>query len=159
LYRIIEERRRSGEDKGDLLSMLILATDTEGGGEGLSDVQLRDEAMTIFLAGHETMANALTWTWYLLSQHSSVEAKFHHELDTVLADGRRPVASDLPRLQYVEKILTESMRLYPPVWTLGRLAIEDCTVGGRHIPKGSIVAMSQYVAHRNPKFFPDPDRF
>src|SRR6185436_20339453 len=122
IYRIIEERRASGEDRGDLLSMLLKAQDEEGDGTGMTDEQLRDEAMTIFLAGHETTANALSWTWYLLSQHPDIEAKFHGELDRVLG-GRIPTVADIPSLPYVEKIVTESMRLYPPAWIIGRRAL------------------------------------
>ncbi len=159
IYRLIQERRRSGEDAGDLLSMLILATDAEGGGERMSDEQLRDEAMTIFVAGHETVGCALTWTWYLLSQHPRVEEKLCEELDIVFADGRAPATRDLSRLPYTEKVFRETMRLYPPAWALGRVAIRDCEIGGRRIPKGSIVLMSQYVTHRDARYFPEPERF
>src|SRR5215208_1191126 len=119
IYRMIEERRKSGEDRGDLLSMLLLATDTEGDGSGMSDLQLRDEALTIFLAGHETTANALTWTWYLVSQNAQVEAKLHAEIDEVIGD-RAPRYEDLPALRYTRMVLAESMRLYPPAWAIGR---------------------------------------
>jgi len=115
IYRMIDERRHIGTDRGDLLSMLLLAQDTEGDGGGMTDLQLRDEAMTIFLAGHETTANALTWTWYLLSQHPDVEARFHAEIDSALG-GRLPTADDLPLLPYTRMVLAESMRLYPPAW-------------------------------------------
>jgi cytochrome P450 len=158
IYRIIEERRASGEDRGDLLSMLLKAQDEEGDGTGMSDEQLRDEAMTIFLAGHETTANALSWTWYLLAQHPEAEAKLHEELDEVLA-GRPPTAEDLPRLRYTEMVFAESMRLYPPAWILGRRALEDYEVGGYLIPRDSLVILSPYVMHRDPRFFPDPSRF
>ncbi|HEX8117997.1 MAG TPA: cytochrome P450, partial [Pyrinomonadaceae bacterium] len=158
IYRIIDERRASGEDRGDLLSMLLRAQDEEGGGGGMSDEQLRDEAMTIFLAGHETTANALAWTWYLLAQNPSAEAKLHEELDGVLR-GRPPAAEDLPRLRYTEMVVSESMRLYPPAWILGRRALEDYEVGGYLIPKGSLVILSPYVMQRDARFFPDPERF
>ncbi len=158
IYRIINERRASGGDRGDLLSMLIVAQDEEGDGEGMSDEQLRDEAMTIFLAGHETTANALTWTWYLLSQHAEVEAKLHAEIDAVLGE-RLPTAEDLPALRYTEMVLAESMRLYPPAWILGRRALKDYEVGGYNVPAGSIVIMSPYVMHRDERYFPDPTRF
>jgi cytochrome P450 len=118
IYRMIEDRRASGVDRGDLLSMLLFAQDTEGDGSGMSDVQLRDEAMTIFLAGHETTANALTWTWYLLAQHPDVEARFHAEIDSTLG-GRLPSADDLPSLPYTRMVLAESMRLYPPAMDPG----------------------------------------
>src|SRR5437764_1510630 len=158
IYRIIEERRRSQEDRGDLLSMLLNARDEEGDGGQMSDLQVRDEVMTLFLAGHETTANALTWTWYLLSEHPEVEAKLQEELDTVL-EGRQPTVEDVPRLRYTEMILSESMRLYPPAWAIGRLALHDCEIGGYHIPAKSLVLLSQYVTHRDARFFPDPVRF
>ncbi|MFL6332591.1 MAG: cytochrome P450 [Pyrinomonadaceae bacterium] len=158
IYRVIEERRASGEDRGDLLSMLLNAQDEEGDRTGMTDEQLRDEAMTIFLAGHETTANALAWTWYLLSQNPEAEARLHRELEEVLA-GRPPAAEDLPRLRYTEMIFTESMRLYPPAWILGRRALEDYEVGGHRIPRGALVILSPYVMHRDPRFFPDPERF
>jgi cytochrome P450 len=157
IFRIIEERRELGEDRGDLLSMLLLAQDEEEGG-GMTDLQLRDEAMTIFLAGHETTANALTWTWYLLSRHPEAEARVHAEVDATLG-GRLPGVEDLPRLAYVERVLAESMRLYPPAWIVGRRALVDYPVGGYVVPAGSIVLMSQFVTHHDARFFPDPYRF
>ena len=157
IYRIIDERRATGEDKGDLLSMLLLAQDTEGDGGGMTDTQIRDEAMTIFLAGHETTANALSWTWYLLSQHSDIEARFHREVDA-LGD-RLPQPEDLTNLPYTRMILAESMRLYPPAWAVGRRAINDFDAGGYHIPARSMVLMSQYITHRDPRFHPEPERF
>ncbi|HEX8853065.1 MAG TPA: cytochrome P450, partial [Pyrinomonadaceae bacterium] len=158
IYRIIDERRASREDHGDLLSMLLLAEDEEGSGR-MSDEQVRDEAMTLFLAGHETTANLLTWTWYLLAEHREVERRLHEELDAVLAGGRLPTPEDLPRLRYTEMLVAEVMRLYPPAWAVGRLAIRDYEVGGYVIPKGSLVLLSQYVMHRDARFFPDPERF
>ncbi|MEP6635165.1 MAG: cytochrome P450 [Acidobacteriota bacterium] len=158
IYRLIEERRRSGEDRGDLLSMLLLAQDEEGDGGQMTDVQLRDEALTIFLAGHETTSNALTWTWYLLSQNPEVEARLHEELDQTL-NGRLPNFDDVARLKYCEQVLAESMRLYPPAWALGRMAIDDYEVGGYHVPKKSLVLMSQYVMHHDERYFPDAERF
>jgi cytochrome P450 len=158
IYRMIEERRRSGEDRGDLLSMLLLAQDTEGDGGQMTDEQLRDEVMTIFLAGHETTANALTWTWYLLSQNPEVEARLHSEIDQVLG-GRLPTAEDVPQLKYTEMVLAESMRLYPPAWALGRLAITDLEIGGYVVPRKSLVLMSQFVMHRDPRYFTEPLRF
>jgi cytochrome P450 len=115
--------------------------------------------MTLFLAGHETTANLLSWTWYLLSQHAEVEAKLHAELDALLEGGRLPTIEDLPALRYTEMVVAETMRLYPPAWTVGRLAIEEHEVGGYVIPKGALVLLSQYVTHRDPRFFPDPARF
>jgi len=158
IYRMIDERRATNDDRGDLLSMLLMATDTEGDGSGMSDTQLRDEAMTIFLAGHETTANALTWTWYLLSQHPEVEARMHAELDSALA-GRKPGFDDLAALPYTRMVLAESMRLYPPAWAIGRRAINSFEARGYIIPKRSVVLMSQYITHRDPRFFPDPERF
>jgi cytochrome P450 len=157
IYRIINERRASGEDRGDLLSMLIHARDEEGDGAGMSDEQLRDEAMTIFLAGHETTANALTWTWYLLSQHPEIEAGFHAEVDEVLK-GKLPTAEDFPRLRYTEMVFAESMRLYPPAWIIGRRALGDYQINGYAIPARTILLMSQYVTHHDARFFPDPFR-
>jgi cytochrome P450 len=158
IYGIIEERRASGEDRGDLLSMLLLAQDEEGDGGGMSDVQLRDEAMTIFLAGHETTANALAWTFYLLAQHPDVAQQLSRVLDEILGD-RLPTAADYPRLQYVEMVLAESMRLFPPAWAVSRYSIEDVSIGGWDLPKGAVAIVSQSVIHRDPRFWPDPERF
>ncbi|MBA2341059.1 MAG: cytochrome P450 [Pyrinomonadaceae bacterium] len=158
IYRIIEERRRSDTDQGDLISMLLLARDEGEGGEQMTDEQVRDEAMTLFLAGHDTTSNALSWTWYLLSQHPEVEAKLHHEIDTVLA-GKLPSTEDIARLKYTEMVFTEAIRLYPPAWRIGRRVIDDYEVGGYRIPSGSLVLLSQYVMHRDPRYFPDPSQF
>ena len=158
IYRIINERRKSGSDHGDLLSMLLLAQDEEGTG-GMTDEQVRDEVMTIFLAGHETTANALTWTWYLLSQHEEAEARLHAEIDEVLGERDRPSFEDVERLRYTEMVLAESMRLYPPAWALGRLAAKEIEIDGYRIAPGSLILMSQYVMHRDTRFFPDPTRF
>jgi cytochrome P450 len=159
IYRIIEERRREGRDRGDLLSTLLDAVDEEGDRTGMTNEQLRDEVMTIFLAGHETTANALTWAWYLLAQNPEAEARLHAELDEVLAGGRAPEPEDVPALPYTEMVVAETMRLYPPAWALGRLALEDHEVGGYLIPRGSLVLVSQYVVQRDPRFWPDPERF
>lgn len=158
IFRLIEERRRSGEDRGDLLSMLLLAQDTEGDGGAMTDEQLRDEVMTIFLAGHETTANALTWTWYLLSQNPEVETRLHEELDRVLK-GQLPAFADVAQLKYTEMVLAESMRLYPPAWAIGRLAENECEIAGYVVPRKSLVLMSQYVMHRDPRYFPEPLSF
>ncbi|HYM00645.1 MAG TPA: cytochrome P450, partial [Blastocatellia bacterium] len=158
IYRIIREHREAGTDRGDLLSMLLLSRDEETDNAGMTDQQVRDESMTLFLAGHETTANALTWTWYLLSQYPEVEAKLHAEIASVLGD-RLPSAQDVKKLPYTEMVLSESMRLYPPAWTLGREALEDYRIKNQTLPKSSIVLMSQYVTHRDPRFFPEPDRF
>jgi cytochrome P450 len=157
VYRIIAERRRSGGDRGDLLSMLLLATD-EDGGSGMTDEQLRDEVMTLILAGHETTANALSWTFHLLGASPEVEARLHAEVDSVL-QGRRPTADDVPRLTYTEAVVAESMRLYPPAWSLGRRALIELSLDGWRIPKGSLVLMSPYVTQRDARWFPDPERF
>jgi cytochrome P450 len=159
VYRIIEEHRRTGTDRGDLLSMLLLAVDEEGDRTGMTNEQLRDEAMTIFLAGHETTANALTWAWYLLAQNPEAEARLHEELDALLEGGRAPTSEDASALRYTEMVVAETMRLYPPAWAIGRLAIEDHEVGGYQIPRGSLVLVSQYIMHRDARFFPDPERF
>ena len=158
IYRIIDERRRSGEDRGDLLSMLLLAQDDEGDGTGMTNQQLRDEAMTLFVAGHETTANALTWTWYLLSQHPGVEAKLHDEIQAAL-NGKLPTADDVARLTYTEMVFAESMRLYPPAWILGRRVLNDYRVADYMIPSGSIILMSQWVMHHDPRFYPEPFEF
>jgi cytochrome P450 len=157
VYRMIAEHRRSG-DRGDLLSMLLLAQDEEGDGGRMTDEQLRDEALTLFLAGHETTANALTWTWYLLSQHPHVEERLHAELDRVLG-GRTPGPEDLPQLGYARAVLAESMRVFPPAWVIGRQPLEDFEVGGFRIPAGTIVMMSPWVIQRDARFWPDPLRF
>ena len=160
IYRMIAEHRASGEDKGDLLSMLLLAQDEDDRGATgrMSDEQVRDEAMTLFLAGHETTANALTWTWYLLSEHPQIAARMHAEIDRVL-NGRTPGFDDMPALKYVEMVFAESMRLYPPAWAIGRKTIQPFSLGGYEIAANSIVLMSPFVMHRDPRFFPDPDRF
>ena len=124
----------------------------------MTDEQLRDEAMTIFLAGHETTANALAWTWYLLSQNPEAEARFHAEVDEALGS-RTATAEDFPRLRYTEMVFAESMRMYPPAWIIGRRALGDYRINGYHVPARSIILMSQYVMHHSPKYFPDPMRF
>jgi cytochrome P450 len=158
IYRLIAERRADGTDRGDLLSMLIAARDAEGDGTGMTDKQLRDEVVTLLMAGHETTANALTWSWHLLSEHPEVEAELHAELDRVLG-GRLPTVDDLPRLTYTRAVLAESMRLRPPAWTLERSAQEDFEAGGYTIKRGAIVLMSQYLVHRDPRWWTDPERF
>jgi cytochrome P450 len=157
IYRMIADRRASGRDHGDLLSMLLTAQDEDEGG-GMTDQQVRDEAMTIFLAGHETTANALTWTWYLLSGAPDVEAKVHAEVDRVL-QGRLPTMGDLASLAYVERVVTESMRLYPPAWIIGRRAINEYPIGDYIAPARSILVMSPYIMQRDPRFYADPERF
>jgi cytochrome P450 len=158
IYGLIRERRKSGADAGDLLSMLLLAQDEEADGAGMTDTQVRDEALTLFLAGHETTANALTWTWYLLSQNPECEARLHAELDSVL-EGRLPQIPDLSQLRYAEMVFAEAMRLYPPAWAIGRMSKEAFELGGVHIGAKSICILSPYVMQRNSRWFPDPERF
>ena len=157
IYRMIADRRSSGSDRGDLLSMLLAAQD-EDDGRGMTDQQVRDEAMTIFLAGHETTANALTWTWFLLSGAPEVEARVHDEVVRVL-EGRLPSIGDLPALSFIERVVTESMRLYPPAWIIGRRAIDEYRVGEYVAPPRSILVMSPYIMHRDERFYHEPERF
>ncbi|MCK6549785.1 cytochrome P450 [Myxococcota bacterium] len=162
VYGTIRERRTSREDPGDFLSMLMHARDEETG-EGMNDVQLRDEVITMFGAGHETTANALVWTLYLLSKTPAVERRLVAELERVLA-GRAPTLGDLEQLVYLKNVVKESMRIIPPVWAIGRSATHDDELAGYHIPASTFVLMSPYVTHRhtayweNPEGF-DPDRF
>jgi cytochrome P450 len=156
LYRMIAEKRSAGRDAGDLLSMLLTAQDEDG--SRMTDQQLRDEAITLFLAGHETTANALSWTWWLLAQNPSVETKLHAELRTVLA-GRAPSLEDLPKLVYTNHIITESMRLYPPAWGTARTAIEDHEIAGYAVPKGSGVSFAQWTVHRDARWYDAPGEF
>jgi cytochrome P450 len=158
IYRIIEDRRKRPDDRGDLLSMLLLARDEEGDGRGMSDAQVRDEAMTMFLAGHETTANALAWSWHLLAAHPEVDERLHAEVASVLGD-RTPIADDAARLPYTRMVLAEAMRLYPPAWAIGRRSLEDVTIGGYTVPKGTVILVSQYLLHRDPRFYEDPERF
>jgi len=157
IYGIIAERRASKEDKGDLLSMLLLAQD-EDGASGMSDKQIRDEALTLFLAGHETTANALMWSWYLLSENPAAAAKFYDEIDRALG-GRLPTFDDLPQLKYTEGVFAEAMRLFPPAWVIGRRVKTEYAIGEFSVPPRSILMLSPYVVHRDPRWFPDPDRF
>jgi cytochrome P450 len=155
IHGLIAERRASGVDTGDLLSMLLLAQEE---GDEMTDQQVRDEAMTLFLAGHETGANALTWSWYLLSQHPEVEQRLHEEIDAVLGD-RPPELADVPNLRYTEMILAEALRLYPPAWAIGRKAKDAFRLGGFEIPAHSICIVSPYVVQRDARWFPDPEKF
>lgn len=153
---IITERRRTAP-KNDLLSLLMDARHDETG-EGMTDDQLRDEVMTMFLAGHETTANALSWTLALLSLHPHAARRLERELDEVL-EGRPPTLADLPSLVYTSQVLKESMRLFPPVWLMGRRAHDDDELGGYRVPKGSYVFVSQHVTHRHPAFWENPEGF
>ena len=157
VYDIIESRRREEKDIGDLLSMFMLARDEETG-EQMNDKQLRNEVMTMILAGHETSANALAWTWYLLSQNPDVEEKLHAELDSVLG-GRVPTIADLPGLPYTKMVIDETLRLYPPAAAVSRKSVADDEIGGYHIPAGSEIAVSEYVTHRHPDFWEQPEDF
>lgn len=157
VQEIITEHRRLGADKGDLLSMLLLARDEETG-EGMNDRQVRDEVMTLLLAGHETTSNALTWTWYLLSQHPDAEKRLHVELEQVLG-GRIPTIEDLPRLSYIRMVLEEALRLYPPAVGFNRKALADDEVGGYVVPANTLIWLSPYTTHRHPDFWENPDAF
>ena len=157
IYRMIAERRSAGDDRGDLFSMLLLAHDTEGDGSGMSDRQLRDETMTLLLAGHETTANLLTWAFYLLSQNPDAEARLHDELDAL---GDAPLgADDMQRLPYARAVVAETMRLYPPAWIVGRRALSEYAIGEARIPARAIVLMSQWIVHRDPRWWPDAESF
>jgi cytochrome P450 len=149
--------RRRLDTRDDLLSMLMQARDAETG-EGMSDRQLRDEVMTVFLAGHETTANALTWAFYLLSRHAEAEAHLHEEVDRVLRR-RPPTLEDVGRLPYTTMVIQETMRLYPPAWLFGRSPTENDQIDGYRVATGSLVFLSPYVTHRHPDFWPDPERF
>jgi cytochrome P450 len=186
VYGLISDRRRHQQQEksdnkryDDLLSRLVEAQDSNLAGHAslgsaqssangkMSDKQVRDEVMTIFIAGHETTANALTWTFYLLSQYPDVERKLHEEIDSVLesintnghAVAKIPTTEDTPKLQYTEKVLRESMRLYPPVWTMGRYVENDYNIGEYIIPAGSSILMSQYVMHHDPRYYEEPEQF
>lgn len=165
IYDIIEQRRASGEDRGDLLSMLLHAQDeeaAEGEEAQMTDKQVRDEAMTLFSAGHETTANALSWAFYLLAQYPEVEAKLHDELDRVLGrppHGRLPTLDDLSNLPYTRQVFAETMRIYPPAWIIGRQAVGEDNISGCRVPPGRVIFMSQYATHHDPRFWPDPEKF
>jgi cytochrome P450 len=154
--RIIRQRQSGQHDPGDLLGRLLAARD-DGGGR-MSDAQMRDELVTLFLAGHETTALSLAYCFYLLATHPEAEARWQTELDTVL-EGRPPTAADVPRLMYTDWIVRESMRLYPPAWTIAREALADCQIGGFHIPQGAQLWPVQWIVHRDPRWFDRPDEF
>jgi cytochrome P450 len=168
--RLIREHKeaaaRGEPDKGDLLSMLLSSRDEQadasGKHTGMSDEQVRDEVLTIFLAGYETVANGLTWTWYLLSQNPVAEAKLHAELDAVLGTGdaaRLPGLADYPAMRYTEQVFAESMRLYPPAWAMGRMSTRAVKLGEYWIPPGAHFFFSQYIMGRTEAYFPEPLRF
>lgn len=161
IHRVIAERRSSpgGHARPDLISMLLAARDPENPDEGgMSDTQIRDEAMTIFLAGHETTANAMAWTWHLLGSAPEAEARLHAELATVLA-GRIPTVEDVPKLEWTKAVIAESMRLFPPAWTMGRRVLQPHTIGDHLIEKNALVIMSQWVVHRDPRWWDEPAAF
>jgi cytochrome P450 len=155
VYRMIDAHQRSGEDRGSLLDLMLAASPAN---DEASRRSLRDQVITIFLAGYETVANALSWTWYLLSENPDCEARFHQEVDEVLAR-RLPAFGDVPRLRYTENMMAESLRLYPPAWAMGRYARNDFALGDYFLPARTTVLISQFVTQRDPRFFPDPLRF
>jgi cytochrome P450 len=154
--RVLAERRARPGDRGDLLSMLMAARDDDG--KPMSDRQLRDELITLFLAGHETTAIALSWTLFLLARHPSIEERLSREVGEVLG-GRLPTAADLPRLRYAEVVVRESLRLFPPAYVIGREAIADCVIGGYDVPAGTTIYFAPWVLHRDSRHFPDPETF
>lgn len=156
VFRIIRDHRAAGGE-GDLLDMLLAARD-EDDGSAMSDGELRDEVLTLFLAGHETTATTMTWAWRLLAEHPEVEARFHAEIDEVLA-GRMPTMEDAERLPWTRQIVEETLRLYPPAYFFGRETLREIEILGYRIPPGSQVLLSPFVTHRDPRFFPDPERF
>ncbi len=157
VFGLIAERRRSGEDQGDFLSRLVLAVDADTG-EQMPDQQVRDELMTIFLAGHETTANALAWTWYLLGMNPAVELRLMDEIRTHLGD-RPPVYDDLENLLYSGMVFSEALRMYPPAWLFVRHAIEEDQILDYKIPAGAMMMLSPYVTHHLPEFWPEPEKF
>jgi cytochrome P450 len=157
LQALIRRRRASRESRDDLLSVLLAAVDDESGFR-MSDQQLRDEMMTLFLAGHETTATSLTWIWYLLSRHPEVATRLLAELRRVLG-GRSPCVDDLPNLPYTSMVIREAMRLYPPAPGVAREPVVDVALGGYDVAKGSFISINSYALHRDGRFFPDPDRF
>lgn len=156
VHRLIAARRASGDDRDDLLALYLRARDQQGG--WVNDRLLRDELITFLIAGHETVALALTWCWHLLGQHPVAEAAFQAELETVLG-GRLPAAQDLPRLPYTDAVLREALRLYPPFWAFARFAKRAVDLGDLHVPRARRVVVCPWVMHRDPRFFDDPDRF
>jgi cytochrome P450 len=157
VFDIIQERRRTKVEHFDLLGMLMDVRD-EDTGESMSDKQIRDEVMTLFLAGHETTANLLAWCCYLLSKNPIVTRKLTHEIDTVLA-GRRPTFEDIASLKYTRMVIDETLRLYPPAWIIGRTALGEDAIGGYRVPAKSLIAMPPWVVHRHPRYWPNPEGF
>jgi cytochrome P450 len=157
VYRIIRERRQSGQDPNDLLTMLLAARD-EATGEGMSDLEIRDEVITTLFGGYEATADALTWTWYLLDQHPQVDARLREEVATATG-GRTPTFEDLTRLPYTAQVAEESMRLFPPFWFYTRNARGDDEIGGHLLPAGSLVLLCPYATHRHPAYWDEPEAF
>jgi cytochrome P450 len=159
LRRFIAARRASPVDRDDLLGRLLKARDAGPGGGGMSESQLVDECVTLFAAGHETTANALTFTFWLLARHPDVLARLRAEVDQAVGPGRLPAIDDLDALPYTRMVVAESMRLYPPAWIQGRQAIQDLELAGQRVRRGQVVFVSQWVTHRDPRWWPDPERF
>ncbi len=158
VYEILENRRRSSEQRDDLLGMLIEARDEESGGAVLTDRQIRDEIITLLIAGHETVASALTWSWYLLAQHNEIWEQMRDEVSRLSAD-RPPCYTDLERLPFTAAVFSEALRLYPPAWLITRKALGEDELGGQKIPAGSLIVISPYVIHRHPQFWEDAEVF
>ncbi len=158
IYDIIAQHRRDGSDQGDLLSMLMSARDTEGDGSGMTDQQLRDEVMTLVLAGHETTANALAWTWWYLAQHPEVDGRLAAELDAVCGH-RAPTMADVPALPYTRAVFSEAMRLRPPAYATSREVLSPIELGGQTIPVGAQVVVSPWITHRDSRWWKEPLRF
>lgn len=158
IYSIIEERRQNKLNNGDLLSLLLQAQADTGSEGGMSDQQIRDEALTLFLAAFDTTSLSLTWTWYLLSKNPEAAVELRRELDSVL-QGRLPTMDDYPRLKFTRKVFEESMRMYPPIYLISREALEDFSIGNYTVPKGTLVLMSPFLIHHDARFHPDPWTF
>jgi cytochrome P450 len=155
---MIRERRKVSNGPPDLLQMMLEAVDVEGDGGRMGDAEIRDQLVTLFLAGHETTSHALSWTWYLLAQHPEVGNTLHRELSTVLG-GRSPTYADLDKLPYTSQVFDEAMRLYPPAYTLARRAEEDTEIGPYAVPKGSEVIIWTLFTHKDARWYPQPEAF
>jgi cytochrome P450 len=154
--QLITNHRRAGIDHGDLLSMLLAARDDDG--QGLADSEIHDQVITFLLGGSETTSTALSWAWHLLGCHPDIQTRLHSEVDTVL-NGRIAEYHDIPKLKLTARIITETLRLYPPAWMMTRLTTTDTELAGQHLPAGTIVVFSPYVLHHRTDLYPDPDRF
>lgn len=157
IFRVVNERRRTQTDNGDLVSLLLWARDEETG-QSMSDRQIRDELMTMLQAGHDTVSDAIAWTWFLMAKHPDVRERVEEEVDAVLG-GRPPGMEDLARLDYTGRVIQESMRVYPPAWVFARTPVEDDVIGGYYIPAKSLVVISPYVTHRMPELWENPEAF